>query len=123
MGLLQLIKSKNREILRCAKIKIGHNHGEAKMLAVRKFPELFEVIRYAEENEEWIQKRGNKGYQGLTRYTVDELLERRAEVLVETGGKHIHMNKPASGALEEDKEVLDITKEKNVIVQLGYIKL
>ena len=45
------------------KIKIGqigidHNHGEAEMLAVRKFPELFDRIGYAEENERWVEKRG-----------------------------------------------------------------
>ena len=37
--------------LKIGQIGIGHNHGEAKMLAVRKFPELFEVVGYAEENE------------------------------------------------------------------------
>ena len=30
--------------IRIGQIGIGHNHGEAKMLAVRKFPELFEVV-------------------------------------------------------------------------------
>ena len=44
--------------IRIGQIGIGHNHGEAKMQAVRKFPELFEVIGYAEENERWIEKRG-----------------------------------------------------------------
>ena len=55
--------------IKIGQIGIGHNHGEGKMLAVQKFPELFEVIGYAEENEEWIKKRGNlKGYEGLNRY-------------------------------------------------------
>ncbi|MBQ5590229.1 MAG: hypothetical protein IIU65_00955, partial [Clostridia bacterium] len=49
-------------------IGIGHNHGESKMLTVRKFPKLFEVIGYAEENEEWIKKLGN-----LKRY--DEMMK------------------------------------------------
>ena len=34
--------------IKIGQIGIGHNHGEAKMQAVRKFPELFEVIGYAE---------------------------------------------------------------------------
>ena len=42
-------------MIKIGQIGIGHNHGEAKMLTVRKFPELFEVIGYAEENEEWIK--------------------------------------------------------------------
>ena len=36
--------------IKIGQIGIGHNHGEAKMLAVRKFPELFEVIGYAEDD-------------------------------------------------------------------------
>lgn len=51
-------------MIKIGQIGIGHNHGEAKMLAVRKFPELFEVVGYAEENEEWIKKRG--GRYGMT---------------------------------------------------------
>ena len=122
--------------IKIGQIGIGHNHGEDKMLAVRKFPELFEVVGYAEENEEWIKKRGNfSGYLGLQRYSVDELIEKCDAILVETdiwdltktakkcvmAGKHIHMDKPASGTLEEYKEVLDIAKEKNLTVQLGYM--
>ena len=36
-------------------------------------------------------------------------------------GKHIHMDKPASGTLEEYKYILDTAKEKNLVVQLGYM--
>ncbi len=122
--------------IKIGQIGIGHNHGEAKMLAVRKFPELFEVIGYAEENKEWIKKRGNvKGYEGLKRYSVDELMDKCDALLVETdvwdltrtaqkcidSGKHIHMDKPASGTLEEYKHLLDTAKLKNLVVQLGYM--
>lgn len=122
--------------LKIGQIGIGHNHGEAKMLAVRKFPELFEVVGYAEENEEWIVKRGDlKGYQGLKRLSVDEIIKQSDAVLVETdvwnlteiaqkcidAGKHIHMDKPASGTLEEYKHLLDSAKAQNLIVQLAYM--
>ena len=43
--------------IKIGQIGIAHNHGADKMLAARKFPALFEVIGYAEENEEWVQKR------------------------------------------------------------------
>ena len=123
-------------MIKIGQIGIGHNHGEAKMLAVRKFPELFEVIGYAEENEEWIQKRGHlEAYQGLKRLTVDEIIEQSDAVLVETdvwnlteiaqkcidAGKHIHMDKPASGTLAEYKHLLDTAKAKKLVVQLGYM--
>lgn len=122
--------------IRIGQIGIGHNHGEAKMRSVRKFGNLFEVTGYAEEDETWVASRGNNaGYRGLPRLSVRELLEKSDAVLVETdvsvlteyarkcvaAGKHIHMDKPASGTLADFKEVLDTAKEKNLVVQLGYM--
>lgn len=123
-------------MIKIGQIGIGHNHGEEIMKAVRKFPELFEVVGFAEENEEWIKKRGNfKGYEGLKRYSVCELIEKCDALLIETdvwdltetaqkcidAGKHIHMDKPVSGSLEEYKHLLDTAKAKNLVVQLGYM--
>lgn len=122
--------------IKIGQIGIGHNHGEAKILAVRKFPELFEIVGYAEENEKWVQKRGNwSGYEGLARMSVEEIIDKSDAVLIESdvwdvtkyakmcvdAGKHIHMDKPASGTLEEFKYVLDKAKEKNLVVQMGYM--
>jgi len=122
--------------IKIGQIGIGHNHGEAKMKAVRKFPELFEIVGYAEENERWIEKRGElKGYEGLPRMSVEEVIAKSDAILVESdvwdltryaqmcvdAGKHIHMDKPASGTLEEYKYLLDTAKEKNLVVQLGYM--
>lgn len=123
-------------MIKIGQIGIGHNHGEAKMLAVRKFPELYDVVGFAEESEEWIKKRGNlKGYEGLKRYSVDELIDKCDALLIETdvwdltaiaqkcidAGKHIHMDKPASGTLEEYKHLLDTAKAKKLVVQLAYM--
>ena len=122
--------------IKIGQIGIGHNHGEEKMVAVRKFPELFEVVGYAEENDRWIEKRGNNpGYSGLKRLSVDEIIKQSDAVLIESdvwdltkyakmcidAGKHIHMDKPASGTLEEYKALLDMAKEKNLVVQLAYM--
>ena len=122
--------------IKIGQIGIGHNHGEAKMQAVRKFPELFEIVGFAEENERWIEKRGaNIGYEGLPRMSVEEVIAKSDAILVESdvwdltkyakmcvdAGKHMHMDKPASGTLEEYKYVLDTAKEKNLVVQLGYM--
>lgn len=122
--------------LKIGQIGIGHNHGEEKICTVRNFPELFEVIGYAEENERWIEKRGKlPGYQGIPRLSVEEVIERSDAVLIECdvwdltkyaqmcidAGKHIHMDKPASGTLEEYKHLLDTAKAKNLVVQLGYM--
>ena len=124
------------EKIKLGQIGIGHNHGEAKMLAARKFPDLFEIVGYAEENERWIEKRGTaKGYEGLRRMSVEEIIEKSDAVLIESdvwdlteyarrcvdAGKHIHMDKPAGGTTEEYKYVLDTAKRKNLVVQLGYM--
>lgn len=122
--------------IKIGQIGIGHNHGEAKMKAVRKFPEQFEVVGYAEENIKWIERRGTKeGYEGLPRLSVEEVIAKSDAILVESdvwdltqyaqmcldAGKHIHMDKPASGTLEEYKHLLDTAKEKDLVVQLGYM--
>ena len=122
--------------VKIGQIGIGHNHGEGKMLAVQKFPELFEIIGYAEENEEWIEKRGNLPcYKNLPRLSVEEIIEKSDAVLVECdvwnltktakmcidAGKHVHIDKPASGTLAEFEELLNTAKEKNLTVQMGYM--
>ena len=122
--------------IKIGQIGIGHNHGEGKMLAVRKFPELFEIVGYAEENPRWVEKRGRLGgYGDLPRLSVEEVIEKSDAILIESdvwdltkyaklcvdAGKHIHMDKPASGSLEEYKYVLDTAKAKDLVVQLGYM--
>ena len=75
------------EKIRIGQIGIGHNHGGAKMHAVRKFPELFEVVGWAEENEEWVRRRGgNECYAGLPRLTPEEVIARADAVL-----KRLHL--------------------------------
>lgn len=122
--------------IKIGQIGIGHNHGEGKMLAVQKFPELFEVIGYSEENEEWVEKRGNLPcYKGLPRLSVEEIIEKSDAVLVECdvwnltktakrcvdAGKHVHIDKPASGTLADFEALLNVAKEKNLTVQMGYM--
>ena len=122
--------------IKLGQIGIGHNHGIQIMRAARKFPELFEIVGYAEENPRWVEKRGGlQGYEGLERMSVAEVIERSDAIMVESdvwdltkyarmcveAGKHIHMDKPASGTLEEYKALLDLAKEKDLVVQLGYM--
>ena len=123
-------------MIKIGQIGIGHNHGAAKMLAIRKFPELFQVVGYAEENPDWIEKRGQlPAYAGLPRLSVEEVIAQSDAILVETdvwdltkiaqacvdAGKHIHMDKPASGTLEEFGHLLNTAREKNLVVQMGYM--
>ena len=126
----------SKKKIKLGQIGIGHNHGHEKMLAARKFPELFEIIGFAEQNEKWIEKRGAlPGYADLKRMSVDEVIKKSDAILIETdvwdltktaqkcvdSGRHVHMDKPASGTLEEYKYLLDTAKDKNLIVQLAYM--
>lgn len=122
-------------MIKIGQIGIGHNHSD-KIKAVQHYPELFELVGYAEENEEWVDRRGQKPYfADVPRLSVEEIIEKSDAILVETdvwnltktaqmcidAGKHIHMDKPASGTVAEFKHLLDSAKEKNLVVQLGYM--
>ncbi len=122
--------------LKVGQIGIGHNHGEGKMLAIRKFPELFEVIGYAEDNPDWVEKRGKLDcYKDLPRMSKEEIIEKSDVIIVETdvwnltkiakecidAGKHVHIDKPASGTLKEFEELIGEARKKNLTVQLGYM--
>ena len=122
--------------LKVGQIGIGHNHGDAKMEAIRKFPDLFEVVGYAEEDEEWVAKRGGYPmYADLERMSVNEIIEKSDLLLIETdvwnlvkygkmaidAGKHIHLDKPAGGTLEEFEALLKAAEDKGLVVQLGYM--
>ncbi len=123
-------------MIKLGQIGIGHNHGEAKMLAARKFPELFDVIGYAEEDESWVKERGGlAGYAGLPRLSVEEIIEQSDAVLIESdvwnltkyarlcadAGKHMHLDKPACGTVPEFESVINTVKEKNLVLQMGYM--
>ena len=122
-------------MLKIGQIGIGHNHSD-KIKSIQRHPELFQLVGYAEENEEWVARRGERPhFIDVPRMSVDETIEKSDAILVETdvwnltktaqmcidAGKHIHMDKPASGTLEEYKHLLDTAKEKNLVVQLGYM--
>ena len=126
--------------IRIGQIGLGHNHGEAKMIDFRRFPELYDVVGWAEDDESWVEKRGKKpGYEGLPRLDIDELLDKCDAILVETdvprltrtaqmcldAGKHIHLDKPGSvdcpESLARFKTMLDTAERKGLTVQMGYM--
>ena len=122
--------------IKIGQIGIGHNHGSEKMRAVRKFPELFEVVGWCEEDEEWVKKRGNLDvYQGIPRLSREELLDSCEAMVIETDvwrmmeaarqcvdrGIHMHLDKPAGEDFAEYAAIMNDAKAKNTIVQLGYM--
>ena len=124
--------------IRIGQIGIGHNHGSEKMRAVRKFPELFEVVGWCEEDEDWIAKRGDLDvYRDLPRLTREELLAYPDidAMLIETDvwrmmsaaeacvrrGIHIHLDKPAGEDFAEYERIMRTAKKNHAVVQLGYM--
>lgn len=124
------------------KIKIGqigtaHMHAY-KFGTLRKLPDLFEVVGFTGDDPN-DNKQGNVGgiYKDLRKMTWDELLAvpglqavgieteehgvLRAALRAVQAGKHIHLDKPAGESLPEFKQILDLAKEKNLVVQMGYM--
>ena len=123
-------------MIKLGQIGIGHNHGAAKLEAARKFPDLFEIVGYAEPDEAWIRSRGDyKAYRGLERMEVNDLIEKCDALLIESdiwnldkyakmcidAGKHIHMDKPSGASPDVFGEILKEAEAKKLVVQLGYM--
>jgi len=119
-------------------IGIGHNHGSAKMEALRGLPDLFRVVGFVEDDPKWLAERGGfREYAGLKRYTLDEALAIPGleAVAVETDGfdlvptalkcaekgLHIHMDKPGGQNLAAFRKLLNICEEKHLAFQQAYV--
>ncbi|MBQ3639200.1 MAG: Gfo/Idh/MocA family oxidoreductase [Clostridia bacterium] len=123
-------------------IKLGHvgtlhDHSGGKLLCVKKFPELFEivgVVAESPEREEEIKSR--EPYAGLPFCTRETLLSRGVEaVLVETHehqlvreaqfwadhGVHLHVDKPAGNDVQSLEKLLRTAKAGNLTVQTAYM--
>lgn len=122
--------------IRIGQIGLAHAHGEGKMNAVRKFPELFDVVGFCETNDELVKKSMEKeAYKNLARMSEEELLANVDAVLIEcevnkltevaqrciNAGKHIHLDKPTTGSVEQYTKIINTAREKGLIVQLGYM--
>ena len=122
--------------LKIGQLGIGHNHAEGHMLGMMHNPDVFEIVGYAEPDEEWVNKRGGlETYKGVPRLEVDELIEKCDAICVECDvwnltkwaqmcvdrGRHVHIDKPASGTFEEFTHLIESAKAKNLVVHMGYM--
>lgn len=124
--------------IRIAQLGIGHNHGAAKMAALRKLTDHFEVVGVAEPNPEWRRKRENDpAYKGLPWLTEEQLLnlEGLQAVAVETdvpelipaaqrcvdAGMHLHLDKPGSESMIPFRNLLADADRKGLVIQMGYM--
>lgn len=125
------------------RIKVGHigtrhDHSRAKLDAIKKFPELFEVVGIVPENEEVAKSFvGDKVYGDVPVMTEEELfaVPDLKLVLCEgyeldsvaaaqrciDHGVHVHLDKPGGEDIVAYEKLLRDAKAKGLVVQLGYM--
>lgn len=117
---------------------IGHNHASPAIDALRR-DERVEIVGLCEPNEEMLARKlkdCHATFSDITIMTEAELfavgldaamVEPSVPELVPTAkrcaerGLHVHMDKPAGADLKEYKEFLDLSREKRLIFQTGYM--
>ena len=123
-------------------IKLGHvgtyhDHSTGKLMCVKKFPELFEIVGIVAESPEREEEIKNKApYAGLPFCDRETLLERGVEAVLVEGfeldlvheaqfwaehGVHMHIDKPAGSDPKDFEKLLRTAKEKDLTVQMAYM--
>lgn len=131
-------RRKNYEKTRIGIFGIGHNHASPAIDALRR-DERVEIVGLCEPNEEMLARKlkdCHATFSDIKVMTEAELfaagldaamVEPSVPELVPTAkrcaerGLHVHMDKPAGADLEEYKEFLDLSREKRLIFQTGYM--
>lgn len=123
--------------IRLGHIGTAHDHSEGFMDCVRKFADVFEVIGIVEPDSELLARNKKKPvYAGLNWMTEEELFHQGVDAVMIEGfeldliptalrwaekGVHLHIDKPAGDNLDDFRKLLRIAKEKNLVVQMGYM--
>lgn len=123
--------------IKIGQLGIGHMHAY-KFEALRRLPEVFEVIGVAEDDPGQKALHGHlEIYKGVRWMSGNELLSTPGldAVLVETeehdlvpaamrcirAGKHIHLDKPGGESLPPFRELLTEAEKRGLAVQMGYM--
>lgn len=123
--------------LTIGQIGVGHPHAKGQLRAHRGLPD-FEIVGIVEPDPRLrAAAQKDPDYAGLRWMTEEELLDTPGlqGVLVETeieklldtaercvaAGKHIHLDKPAGASLPQFERLLAAAKQKQLLVQLGYM--
>lgn len=111
----------------------GHDHSAANFRAMKNHPETFEIVGVCD----LIPGKEEKTYEGVKRFSVDELLALPDldAVVIESGkdsevyygqkfaekGIPIFLDKPGSSNVEEYNKLIDIVEDKKLPFGVGYI--
>lgn len=124
--------------IKIAQIGVRHEHASGKMNTMKMAPDYFEIVGIAAESPQYQAQHEGKGvYRDLKWYSQDALLDIPGleAVCVETEmtellptamkcaerGLHMHIDKPLGQNLDELKQLIEVCRQKNVIVQPGYM--
>jgi predicted dehydrogenase len=117
--------------LRIGFLGASHSHAAGKIKAVQESAD-WEVIGVCEEDS---RLRTEYAKSGIRLLSQGELLGRSQVVAVESqvqdhardaklalsAGKHVHVEKPPADTLEGFRELAALAREKNVLLQMGYM--
>lgn len=123
--------------VRIAQVGTGHDHAAETMTCMRSLS-CYDIVGVAEPNPEFADRLDTEEcYQGLTRYTIEELLamddleavaieceEERATYyaqLFADKGIHIHLDKPGTHGYEAFCKMVETMRQKDLVLQMGYM--
>ncbi len=124
--------------IKIVQIGVRHEHSDGKMAELRNLPDYFDVLGIAAESPEW-EKRHKKDnvYKGLKWFDRKEILDLPGleAVAVETEMTELmptavecakrklpmHVDKPLGEDLDQCKQMLDLCRKNNVLMQPGYM--
>lgn len=126
--------------IKIAFIGIGHDHAKPNILSFKKHTDLYEVIGYCipedDEPQSYLSPE-DKLFEDMKKLTLEEVLNDSSieAVVIEAvdkkltkfalmaakAGKHIFMDKPGSGSLEEFSELISEVKSQGTVLETGYM--
>lgn len=123
--------------LLAGQIGTRHAHAEGQLIALREGGD-FEVVGVVEEDDAaWEAVRDRKGYAGLKRMSLTEMLavpglkmvnvETEVKGLLDAAeavvgaGIHLGLDKPAGESLAQFRRILKLADERKTLVKMGYM--
>lgn len=118
--------------------QIGTSHGHATKISVYRKSEDYEVVGIVESNPaRQKQVQDLPAFRGLKWLSIDQVLNDSSvdAVLIESdvrdslaiaercilANKHVHLDKPAGESLQHLSKILDLAKQRQRFVQMGYM--
>ena len=124
--------------IRIGHLGVSHDHSQSVLECVLRMSDVFEFVGLAEPNAKAYDEKvkNNKVYQSVPIMSVEELIALKPDAMLIEGyelenlnaaelciknGIHVHFDKPAGANLAQFKRILDMAREKNLVVHMGYM--